>query len=121
MENVKRWAPALLYAALITFLSSLPGPKLPHYGFMIHDKVLHTIEYTGLGALVARGLGVRRWWMAIALGTLFGVLDEFHQSFVPNRNGNDPGDMTADLVGSTLGALAFYAFHRFTSRVKESA
>ncbi len=115
------WLPVLAYAAVITFFSSLSGPELPQYGFMVHDKILHTCEYAGFGFLLARALGPRRWWWAIALGLAFGVLDEFHQSFVPHRNGNDPFDMTADLVGSTLGALAFWAFHRRQSRVKREA
>ena len=118
---MKRWLPVVLYAGLITYLSSLPGPALPHYSFMIHDKLLHTTEYAGFGFLLARAFGVRRWWWAILAGTLFGVVDEFHQTFTPHRNGNDPGDMLADLVGSSLGALAFYGLHRFGRRAKTSA
>jgi len=121
MEDVKRWLPAFLYACLITYLSSLQGPQLPQYGFMLHDKILHTTEYAGFGFLLARGFGLRRWWWACLAGALFGVLDEFHQSFTPHRNGNDPGDMLADLIGSTLGALAFYGFHRLRKRAKNVA
>jgi VanZ family protein len=119
MEDVKRWLPAFLYACLITYFSSLSGPDLPHYGFMIHDKILHATEYAGFGFLLARAFGIRRWWWAIVAGALFGVLDEYHQTFTPHRNGNDPGDMLADLTGSALGALAFYGLHRLRKRVKD--
>jgi VanZ family protein len=121
MEDVKRWLPALLYACLISYFSSLPGTDLPQYGFMIHDKILHTLEYSGFGFLLARGFGVRRFWWAIVAGALFGVVDELHQTFTPHRNGNDPGDMLADLCGSALGAFAFYGFHRLRDRVKRNA
>jgi VanZ family protein len=121
MEDVKRWLPVFLYACLITYLSSLSGPELPQYHFMLHDKILHTMEYAGFGFLLARAFGVRRWWWAVIAGALFGVVDEFHQSFTPHRQGNDPGDMLADLTGSSLGALAFYGFDRLRKRVKERA
>ncbi|HEY7954375.1 MAG TPA: VanZ family protein [Polyangia bacterium] len=126
MEDVKRalsgWLPVLAYLGIITFLSSRTGSSLPTWSFMKHDKVLHTIEYGGLGFLLCRALGphVRRPGaqvaLAAALGLAFGVLDEFHQSFVAGRNGNDPGDMTADLTGALLGALAFFALRRLFSK-----
>jgi VanZ family protein len=47
---------------------------------------------------------------------LFGVADEFHQSFVPGRQGNDLGDMTADLIGATLGAMSFLVLRRIFRR-----
>lgn len=118
---MKRWLPVVVYAGIITYFSSLPGTELPHYRFMIHDKILHATEYAGFGFLLARAFGLRRWWWAIVAGALFGVVDEYHQTFTPNRNGNDPGDMLADLTGASLGTLAFYVFHRFVSRAKTAA
>ena len=120
MEDVKRWLPVLVYAALIFHGSSQTGDDLPRWSFMAHDKILHILEYSLLGALLARAFGWRRWWLAIPLGLAFGVGDEFHQSFVPGRYGNDLGDLAADLVGSALGAGAFYGFHRFRRRVTQS-
>jgi VanZ family protein len=109
MKRAFRWLPAIAYMGLITYLSSQAGKDLPQVWWMRFDKVLHAMEYGGLGFLVAFALGdVKRAWLwATLFGLGFGVLDEFHQSFVPGRQGNDPGDMTADLVGSFLGALSF--------------
>jgi VanZ family protein len=39
--------------------------------------------------------------------TVVGVADEFHQSFVPGRQGNDPFDLMADILGSLCGSLVF--------------
>ncbi len=112
-----RWLLVLVYAALVFYGSSRPGNDLPHWSFMAHDKILHTLEYSLLGLLLARAFGLRHWWLAIPVGLAFGIGDELHQSFVAGRMGNDLGDMTADLVGSALGAGAFYGFHRFVRRV----
>ncbi len=111
MRNVFRWLPVALYAALIFYLSSKPASGLPGWWFMRYDKVLHTLEYGGLGFLLARALPLRRplprVLLCAALGLAFGVSDEFHQTFVAGRQGNDLGDMTADLIGATLGAMSF--------------
>jgi VanZ family protein len=117
VENVKRWAPVVLYAALIFYGSSQPGHSLPRWWFMRHDKVLHALEYAGFAWLWARALGPRRWWWAVVACMIYAIGDEFHQTFVPGRQGNDPADLAADLVGSLLGAAAFYGFHRLVRRV----
>jgi VanZ family protein len=106
------WLPVVAYAAMIFYFSSRPGRGLPRWWFMRYDKVLHAGEYFWFGALLARALWMsglklgRAAWAAIVLGVAFGVTDEFHQTFVPGRQGNDPGDLTADTLGSALGAGA---------------
>ena len=103
MEDVKRWLPVVGWAVVIFIGSSIPGGDIsPQIG--MHDKIAHATEYAIFGALLARAFGVRRWWWAIIAGALWGVSDELHQTFTPQRSGNDLGDMTADLVGSTIGA-----------------
>jgi VanZ family protein len=115
-----RFLPIILYAALITYLSSKTGSDLPHYEWMKYDKVLHALEYSGLGFLFCRALGAFRYRIpvAAAMGLAFGVLDEFHQTFVPGRQGNDLGDMTADLVGATLGAIAYVVLEHLIGKVR---
>ncbi len=120
MEDVKalRFLPALAYMGLIFFLSSHPGDDLPKYSWMQFDKVLHTLEYAGLGFFLMFGLSrsIQRPWLAVVaaalIGLAYGVSDEFHQSFVPRRQGNDPGDMAADLLGATLGAIGWLVLSR---------
>jgi VanZ family protein len=114
MEDVKRWLPVVGYAALIFVGSSIPGDAI-NPRLTIHDKVIHATEYAVFAFLLARAFGARRWWLAIVLGALFGVSDEFHQTFTPHRSGNDLGDITADVVGSTIGAVAWMLLHRWRS------
>ena len=111
MEDVKRWLPVVLYAALIFVGSSIPGDAI-NSKLTIHDKLIHASEYAGLAFLLARAFGVRRWWLAIVAGALYGVSDEFHQTFTRNRSGNDLGDITADTIGSVIGAAAWMLLRR---------
>jgi VanZ family protein len=85
-----------------------PGPDLKHM-----DKVYHA-TYFMIGGLCffvwlrCRCPGVR--FVAAAIITvlfcsLLGALDEYHQSFIPNRSGNDWGDWLADTTGGLIGAV----------------
>lgn len=105
------WLPPLCYAAGIFFLSSraVPPSIAPPEGF---DKLAHFILYGGLGGLLARALlsaGLGRanavWWTTL-LGTLYGVSDEIHQSFVPERS-SEVLDAVADAGGSLIGGLGW--------------
>ncbi len=106
------WLPFALYAALIFYLSGRPGSRLPDWWILHFDKVLHTVEYYGFGVLLARALRTSgsplapacAW--AVALACIFGATDEFHQSFVPGRQGNDLGDLLADNTGAIAGVIS---------------
>jgi VanZ family protein len=111
VENVKRWGPAIAWAALIFIASSIPGNEVNRQ-IALHDKLAHTTVYAVFAFLLARGLGLRRWWWAIIVGALYGVTDEFHQTFTPMRSGNDLGDLTADTIGSAIGATAWFLLRR---------
>jgi VanZ family protein len=77
---------------------------------------VHTAAYAGLGALTTRAAakGLRHVSLtaalvAIAISSLYGVTDEYHQLFVPGRS-FDVLDMAADAFGSILGAGAVWAW-----------
>jgi VanZ family protein len=75
------------------------------------DYVAHGVGYAGLGVLLMRALAGGRLsamsWkgvlLATLLGGLYGVSDEFHQSFVPGRYPSI-SDVIADTAGSLVGA-----------------
>ena len=111
----RRWLaflPPLAYAAVIFALSaqSRPLPFLPDE-FLLHDKLLHALEYSVLGALLVVSLrlaGLRprtALLLAVFLGSLYGATDEIHQSFVPGRDASVL-DWVADTLGVALGAAA---------------
>ena len=117
-KGVLAWTPALLWAAVIFGLSSIPGKSLPQLpGWWSADKFAHGGVYGVLGAFIWMGLRAN-WararglaWQAIAAGlgaALYGITDELHQVFTPGRS-PDVFDVLADFVGGLLGALACVA------------
>lgn len=102
------WIATIAYMGLIFLLSSLHGmrlPKIPENS----DKLIHMAVYVPLGFLLCMALvmsGLRRYGFVIALilTIIYGMTDEFHQSFVPGRHASF-GDVIADSVGALLGCL----------------
>src|SRR5262249_39057450 len=100
--------------ALIFGLSSVSRPPAFIGGI---DKYLHAMLYGGFGALLVRALAGgwhRRVTMGIVVATIllaaaYGVSDEFHQSFVPNRS-VEAMDIVADTLGASIAAIALYAW-----------
>jgi VanZ family protein len=77
------------------------------------DTVLHLGAYAALGVTVFRALAGARFegmtraraLAAVLFCILYGVSDEFHQSFVPGRT-PDVRDLATDAVGAAIGAGA---------------
>ena len=115
---LRAWAPALLWSVVIFALSSISGNQLPPMpGWWSADKFVHGAIYGVLGALCWRG--VRATWArergtamqiigAVAVTASYGITDELHQAFTPQRS-PDPFDVIADAVGGLLGALVCVA------------
>jgi len=111
MRRVAPFLPAVVYAGIIFALSAQSNPLqfLPPE-LLLQDKLLHTIEYAALGALLVAALRLTglSWApalvLAVVLASLYGATDEFHQSFVPGRTA-DVLDWVADTLGAALGAL----------------
>jgi VanZ family protein len=111
--------PVILYCALIFFISSLPAPPAPDFGFDFSDKINHTGAY---GIMMLLAFRASRWLMpessvgqqivrSLLFTLLYGASDEFHQSFVPNRE-CELFDWLADALGGILGGLFIYMTHR---------
>ena len=100
--------------AMLFGLSSLQTLPSPPAGFSFYD--VHVAAYAGLAVLTARATGgglrdvsLRAVLAAIVISSLYGVSDEYHQSFVPGRR-FDVLDMLADAIGSVAGASAVGAW-----------
>lgn len=113
------WLPPVLYMAFIFFLSSQSSfPVEVPIWFICADKAAHTGLYTLLGLLVSRALiqgnPVRftkgMFILTVVITSLYGVSDEFHQSFVPGRT-PDVFDWMTDTLGALL-ACAFYYWRK---------
>lgn len=116
----KAWGPAVLWAAVLFLLSEIPGiPSGLDVPFF--DKAAHFVLYTVLGASLAWGKRAAPsavpHWVLLAIGTAYGALDEWHQSFVPRRS-PDPWDFLVDVSGVTFGYAVLLLVTR--SMTKES-
>ncbi len=108
------WLPVIALCAAIVVQSSFPPPNLG-LSFPLKDKVMHLVAYGLLAVLFYRACRVT--WperlspvqllvISVLFASLFGVSDEFHQSFVAARQA-DALDGVADVAGSILGALGY--------------
>jgi VanZ family protein len=113
------WALFVIWLGILFFFSSSESPKdmptlLPH-----QDKVIHFVFYAGgacaLAGALARSFGLRGLALVVltilAL-SLAGALDEYNQQFVPGRQGMDPYDWAADILGAACGVLVLGRLRR---------
>jgi len=114
----------LAWASVIYYLSSQPGTNTPML-FPLQDKLLHAIVFAilgflGMGALKADVDGYHPWqsWTIAGLVTVYGILDELHQRFVPGRT-MDGFDVLADVAGGLLGIWVMYSLVKGFSRRKQ--
>ena len=107
------WLPVVLYVGVIFTLSSQPHLQPPLH-FANADKLLHLLEYGGLGLFLARALRgsmtvsrpARAATLAIVIGASLAATDEWYQSFVPGRL-SSVYDALADTVGCALAQVAY--------------
>ncbi len=109
------WLVLLLsYAVLIFYLSSQSGESLPvPQLFPNQDKVMHLIEYAGLGWLAMKTLQpLNRAGFIACVGffMVFAALDEVHQAFVPGRDA-DVMDWLADAAGILISSCIYYKYY----------
>jgi VanZ family protein len=98
-------------AAIFIASSSSDPSYVPR---MLSDTLLHLGIYGLLGAALlhafadARAERVTRATVlaAIAASLLYGLSDEFHQSFVPGRT-PDVMDLVMDVIGASIGAALY--------------
>ena len=116
-QRVLAWAPAVAYMLLIWALSSMSHVMISFERVPFQDKGVHFMEYGMLAILLAhalRGTAPSRqllWVFAISIActTLWGLIDEIHQAFVPGRVA-DVRDLMADALGAFLGATLYALF-----------
>jgi VanZ family protein len=116
---VKYQLPAIFWALLIFASSSIPGRVFPNVDIPHIDKVVHFIYYSVFAVLVALALrhqdrfaDLSRFSLLLSflLATAYGVSDEAHQLFVPDRAA-DPQDLLADMAGALVAVLAMAILH----------
>lgn len=103
-----QWTPVVAWAVFIFVLSAYPTKQVSevHLQDFIVKKTAHVIEYGIFAGLLYRAFkesGVKKrnaGIYSIFVAFVYGVTDEFHQSFTPGR---DP--KLRDVVFDTIGAI----------------
>ena len=104
---------AIAWAGVIFYLSSQSSIDTPSL-FPGQDKLFHMMAFGVLGFLfmgsmksTTSGYRIGQVWLVVVLVVLYGLLDEFHQYFVPGRT-VEIYDALADAAGALLGAWSMY-------------
>jgi VanZ family protein len=105
-----------VYCAVIFFLShqsTLPMPlAFPH-----QDKLSHLLAYAVMAVLAWRAFSHRfavhriLGLVTILFCSLYGMSDEFHQSFVAGRN-SEVADWLADTLGAAIATAAMIRYQQ---------
>ncbi len=110
---VKYYLPAILWAALLFVLSSIPSAALPSFAIKIKDLLLHFAAYSVFGYLLllaiiqtpGRASG-KLLFLVFIIGMVYGATDELHQKLVAGRTCT-VHDFLADCAGILFGMAVF--------------
>lgn len=116
-----RYLPALAVMIAIFVLSSRTGDEMDTWlpwarkwlPFLTDFNPMHYVAYFGLALALAFGFGafagtLRGVLLNVAICIVYGMSDEWHQSFVPRRS-MDIHDLYHDAIGAAVAALLVYA------------
>ena len=113
----KYWLPALVWAGVIFWLSSVPDLESGLEQDFILRKIAHILEYAILTFLFLRALAKENLSIgkivisSIVFSLFYALTDEYHQAFVFGREGNLE-DVGIDGIGIILTSILWYTKHR---------
>ncbi len=113
-RQVLNWLPATAVALLIFLLSHQSEPPGSVVTEFLSDWILHFAAYGVLGGCLVWGAtdGLRRHLtgkaalLILLAAMLYGVSDEWHQSWIPGRTAS-AGDWLADALGASASILSW--------------
>ena len=93
---------------VVIYIESGQALKVDLSSFPYQDKLMHALAYGVLATCMlftfkpySKGFTGRQQLIAIVLASLYGISDEWHQSFIPERTA-DIGDIVADAIGAFI-------------------
>jgi VanZ family protein len=125
MRMLPDLVPLVLYCVFIFMQSRLPAPfEIPDVSHF--DKLLHLVGYGVMGILFYRTY-LAGWpqamkrtliWASVISTALYGLSDEIHQYFVPERSA-DLLDWLADTVGAAVGTVIYQRLFDATHKIRK--
>lgn len=114
-KAASQWLPLLIWMAAIFLVSSQGKQELPSFGLWdtLAKKGGHFAAYMILALLAHRAAnqGQRPYLWAVVITTLYALTDEFHQTFVPSRQGSLI-DVMIDCAGGVTALVIHYRWLR---------
>ncbi len=116
MKNFIYFLPAVIFYGFIFVMSSQSFDV--EVEFRLFDKLAHILEFAVLGLLLSLGFFkalkssfLIKGFLVLLSGLFLGIMDEVHQSFVPDRE-LEILDMIADGVGIMIGLFVYMVLIR---------
>jgi VanZ family protein len=126
-----RWLPAVVWMGVIFYLSSRTGESLnsllPLFHLLFpqmqsfnwgHFFAYFFLSCTYYWGFLPRASGWKIKVLVVLLCGLYGISDEYHQSFVPGRT-PDGMDIRNDMIGAAL-AMLFVSIPAVRKRLEKS-
>lgn len=116
------YIPFISVALLIFILSSQSSLPI-RFVFELQDKVMHFIAFFVLGytcvriCLFKNYSHIKVFIITVVICTAYGLSDEIHQSYVPNRV-FDWADLLADFLGSVTSVFAGIKLYKFDEKIR---
>lgn len=112
-----RWLGPVALVITITLVSGRSQVAVPSLGLFSHDKLAHFLVFGLLATAVLRSLPTHwqtatRLLLAAGLVSIFGALDEWHQSTTPGRV-PEYADWVADTLGAIVAVLVYHYWPRY--------
>lgn len=125
MKKILPWLPSLCWMAIIFYLSGRTGSQLSsifpflsdfNWGHFLAFFILSVLYYYALAKTTSLR-SIPFWTVFLCL--LYGLTDEYHQSFVPSRT-PELSDIANDIIGAALGAAVIHLYMKKHRRVKKA-
>jgi VanZ family protein len=107
------YLPLIIYWIILLIATSIPTDDFPRVLLTVGDKLKHFIAYFILGGYLTVAFSVqekipllRKHFIlgAILTATIYGLVDEIHQAFIPGRF-YELLDWVADIIGACVGSI----------------
>ncbi|MFM2048032.1 MAG: hypothetical protein RI955_578 [Bacteroidota bacterium] len=98
-----------LWLAIVTLLSTLPGPYFPKINIINFDKAVHFIMYFCFVSVLLWSMYFNNWktaaFKAFVIATLYSILMEIIQGTICIRRSFDVYDIVANTIGALVAAI----------------
>ncbi len=105
-----RWVYPLMLATMVVVASGRGQVAAPD--IVNIDKAVHFAVFGLLATLVIRAPGIAGGWVAVLVVSLFGIGDEWRQSFTPGRQ-VEFADWVADTLGAIVAVTAYQGWSAY--------